>query len=285
MRENCTSGSVVGAPGNRSPYAGGSYSFSGKDLEPGPLSQRANREIVVCPRFPVPVFRYPREPTEKSLSVPVFPVFRRNRCLSPFSAIPVSEGALRRLFFIGKFWGYLSVCPRFPSSPFSVVPVFRPCLSPFSVPVFRPQAGSPGGAGPRFSARAARGARCGTKGAAEGRRGAALGLLSGLLRTKCSPFSGCWPSASAGGGRPVPDAGRVPWCLAAGRHERNPLTTPQRGQVGGHMQASGAARGTGIAVERCGGLRFRGGFGWRGRERHADQPVARRAVPPLSPAS
>lgn len=40
MREYCTSGSVAGAPGNRSPYAGGSW-YLENELDPGifaPLS-------------------------------------------------------------------------------------------------------------------------------------------------------------------------------------------------------------------------------------------------------
>lgn len=62
--------------------------------------------------------------------------------------------------------------------------------------------------------------------------------------------------------------------LAGGRHPRNPLTNPPRGQVCGDVQAPGAALGTGIAVERRGGGRCRGGFRWRGRERRADQGQA-----------
>jgi hypothetical protein len=47
MRENCTSGSVAGAPGNRSPYAGGNSLSS---LLP---AQGFQGETVGCPLLPL----------------------------------------------------------------------------------------------------------------------------------------------------------------------------------------------------------------------------------------
>jgi len=54
MRENCTSGSVAGAPGNRSPYAGGD-SFS--SLPPGQGIQGETVVFLLFPPYSRPLYR------------------------------------------------------------------------------------------------------------------------------------------------------------------------------------------------------------------------------------